>query len=78
MFHRDLLSIVRLNPASNEKLEFLEGIEENGHITSGRTLDPATGRTYPVTNGYLDLLGRHIGANNVVVRNVIRTAAAFD
>lgn len=65
MFHRDLLSIVRPGPASNEGLEFLRGIEENGHISSGHTIDRATGKTYPVTNGYLDLLGQRIGAHNI-------------
>src|SRR4051812_8235680 len=43
----------------------MQGIEENGHISSGDTFDPATGKAYPVTNGYLDLLGRRIGAHNV-------------
>ena len=65
MFNRELLSIVRPNPASSEGLELVEGIEENGHISSGHILDPATGKTYSVTNGYLDLLGRRTGAYNV-------------
>ena len=65
MFRRKLLSIVRPNPARSEGLEFLEGIEERGVITSGRALDPATGRNYPIKNGYLDLLGRRIGADNI-------------
>jgi SAM-dependent methyltransferase len=65
LFRRDLLSIVRPGPASSEGLELLEGIEENCHISSGNTLDPATGKTYPITNGYLDLLGRRTGAHNV-------------
>ncbi|MDP8972988.1 MAG: class I SAM-dependent methyltransferase [Actinomycetota bacterium] len=65
MFRRELLSIVRPNPARSEGLEFLEGIEERGVITSGRALDPVTGRNYPIKNGYLDLLGRRIGADNI-------------
>jgi SAM-dependent methyltransferase len=65
LFNRELLSIVRPNLASSEGLELVEGIEENGHISSGHILDPATGKTYSVTNGYLDLLGRRTGAYNV-------------
>jgi SAM-dependent methyltransferase len=65
LFRRELLSIIRPNPASSEGLELLEGIEENGHVTSGHVLDPATGRTYPIRNGYLDLLGRRAGADNL-------------
>ena len=65
MVRRKLLSIFRPNPAYSEGLELLEGIEESGIITSGRALDPATGETYTIKNGYLNLLGRRIGADNV-------------
>jgi SAM-dependent methyltransferase len=65
LFRRELLSIVRPSPASSEGLELLEGIEENGVITSGRALDPATGKTYLVKNGYLDLLVRRTGADSI-------------
>lgn len=65
MFRRDLLSILRPNPTSTGGLELTEGTEENGHVTSGLTLDPATGKTYPVRNGYLDLLGARTGADNI-------------
>ncbi len=65
MFRRGLLSIVRLSPANSDGLELLEGIEESGVITSGRALDPATGKTYPIKNGYLDLLKRRAGADNI-------------
>lgn len=65
MYARDLLSIVRSTPASNGGLELIQGTEEDGHITSGLTRDPTTGEVYPVTNGYLDLLGRRTGAGNV-------------
>jgi hypothetical protein len=64
LFRRDLLSTIRPNPASSRGLEYLEGVEEDGHITSGLTLDPTTGKTYPIKNGYLDLLGRRSGADN--------------
>ncbi len=65
MFRRELLSIVRPSPASSGGLEFLEGIEEDGLIASGRAVDPATEKTYPVKNGYLDLLGRRAGVDNM-------------
>jgi SAM-dependent methyltransferase len=65
LFRRELLSIVRPSPASSEGLELLEGIEESGVISSGRALDPATGKTYLIKNGYLDLLGRRTGADSI-------------
>ena len=67
MFRRELLAIVRPkgHSAGDGGLEFLEGVEENGLISSGLALEPATGETYPIKNGYLDLLGRKTGADNV-------------
>ena len=65
MFRRELLSIARPSPASSEGLELLEGIEESGVISSGRALDPVTGKTYPIKHGYLDLLGRRTGADSI-------------
>ena len=65
MFRRGLLSILRPSPASTGGLELTEGTEEDGHVTSGLTLDPATGKTYPLRNGYLDLLGVRAGADNI-------------
>jgi len=65
LFRRELLSIVRPSPASSEGLELVEGIEESGIITSGRALDPATGKTYPIKNGHLDLLERRTGADSI-------------
>ena len=65
MFRRNLLSIVRPTPASTKGLKYLEGIEEDGGITSGLALDPTTGETYPIKNGYLDLLGRRSRASNI-------------
>jgi len=65
LYDQDLLRITCPSPASSEGLELLEGIEENGSVTSGLVLDPATSETYPVKDGYLDLLGRRTGAHNV-------------
>jgi len=64
LFRRELLAIVRPDPGSNVVLRLLEGVEENGFISCGLVLDLATGKTYPIKNGYLDLLGRRIGAYN--------------
>jgi len=65
LYDRNLLRIVRPSPAGSEGLELLEGTEENGSVTSGLALNPTTGRTYPVKDGYLDLLGHRTGAHNV-------------
>jgi len=65
LFRRDLLRVIRPNPATSEGLELLEGIEEDGLITSGRALDPATGKIYQIKNGYLDLLGGRSGADSI-------------
>ena len=64
MFRRSLLGLLR--PGSGETgLELSEGVEEDGYVVSGLARDPATGRTYPIKDGYLDLLGRRTGAGNV-------------
>ena len=65
MFRWELLRIVRPNPGSGGGLDYLEGNEKNGYVSSGLALDPASGRTYPIKNGYLDLLGRRTGADSV-------------
>lgn len=65
MYARDLLQITWPSPAGSERLELLEGIEEDGHVTSGVVRDPATGKTYPIKDGYLDLLVRRVGAHNI-------------
>ena len=64
MFRRDLLPIVRPTPGSDSGLELLEGSEERGFVSAGTACDPATGETYRVKNGYLDLLGGRTGADN--------------
>ena len=43
-----------------------EGVEDvGGYLYSGLARDRATGRTYRIKDGYLDLLGRKTGADNV-------------
>lgn len=63
MFRRELLTIFQ--PGVTDILDLLEGTEEDGFILSGTLRSPATGRIYPVKNGYLDLLGRRTGAGNI-------------
>ncbi len=65
MYHRDLLGITRPRPSDTEGLRFEGGDEEDGVILSGKTLSPASGETYEVKNGYLDVLKSRVGADNV-------------
>ena len=65
MFNRTLLSIVRPLPVDTEGLVYVEGSEEDGMIQRGKVRSPATGETYEVKNGYLELLKSRIGADNV-------------
>ena len=63
MIERDLLSIVRLSNGGG--LVYAEGIEEHGMILSGKARSLATGATYEIRNGYLDLLKASTGADNL-------------
>jgi ubiquinone/menaquinone biosynthesis C-methylase UbiE len=65
MFRRSLLTVVRPRPADAPGLVYDEGVEEDGIILSGTTRLPATGETYSVKNGYLDLLKGRLGGDNV-------------
>ncbi|MDP8952768.1 MAG: methyltransferase domain-containing protein [Actinomycetota bacterium] len=65
MFRRSLLGILRPEPEGETGLELSESVEEDGYVVSGLARDPETGRTYPIKDGYLDLLGRKTGAGNV-------------
>ncbi|MBA2693868.1 MAG: methyltransferase domain-containing protein [Rubrobacter sp.] len=65
MFEKKLLQIAHPRPTDYEGLVLLEGMEEDGVILSGRAVSPASGEAYPVKDGYLDLLGRRSGADNV-------------
>jgi SAM-dependent methyltransferase len=64
MFRRSLLPLVRPRPADAPGLLYDEGIEEDGLVLSGTTRLPATGETYPVKGGYLDLLKGRLGGDN--------------
>lgn len=65
MFHRALLPIVRPRPSDTGGLVYEGGTEEDGVILVGSALSPASGETYEVKNGYLDLLKSRVGADNV-------------
>ena len=65
MFSKDLLPIVRPRPSDTEGLAYTEGMEEGGVISAGKVRSPASGETYEIKNGYLDLLKRRVGADNL-------------
>jgi SAM-dependent methyltransferase len=65
LFSRELLSIVRPLPVDTEGLVYVDGGEEDGMIQAGKVRSPATGETYEVKHGYLDLLRSRIGADSV-------------
>ena len=63
MFRKDLLQIVQVDNTGD--LALIDGTEEDGFILSGTLRSPATGKTYNVKNGYLDLLDGRLGAGNI-------------
>ena len=65
MFREDLLGIVRPRPWETEGPFFAGGIEADGAIFSGIIRSPASGEVYRVRDGYLDLLQRRLGGDNV-------------
>jgi SAM-dependent methyltransferase len=65
MFHQDLLPIVRPRPTDTGGLIYAGGIDADGMILGGKVRSAASGETYEVKNGYLDLLKGHLGADNV-------------
>jgi SAM-dependent methyltransferase len=65
MFHRDLLPIVRPRPSDIAGLVYAGGIDAEGMIVGGKARSPASGETYEIRNGYLDLLKGRVGVYNV-------------
>jgi SAM-dependent methyltransferase len=65
VFSKDLLPIVRPHPSDTEGLAYADGMEEGGMILAGKVRSPASGETYEIENGYLDLLKRRVGADNL-------------
>ena len=64
MFGQHLLPHVRPRPSDSAGLVYAGGIDADGAIVSGKVRSPASGETYEVKNGYLDLLGNRVGADN--------------
>jgi SAM-dependent methyltransferase len=62
---KDLLRIVRPRPADTEGLVYTEGLVEDGMILEGQARSPATGGTYEIKDGYLDLLKTRTGADSL-------------
>ena len=62
---KDLLRIVRPRPADTEGLVYTEGLVEDGMILKGQARSPATGGTYEIKDGYLDLLKTRTGADSL-------------
>ena len=65
MFNRELLSIVRPLPVDKAGLVYVEGSEEDVMIQGGTARSQATGETYEVKHGYLDLLKSYVGADSI-------------
>lgn len=65
MFKKELLSILRDDPTDDRGFVYFQGTEENGMIRRGKARSPATGETYTIKNGYLDMMGRRLGADNI-------------
>ena len=65
MFKKELLSILRDEPTDERGFVYFQGTEENGAIRRGKVRSRATKQTYPIKNGYLNMLGRSLGADNI-------------
>ena len=65
MFRQELLAIVRPRPSDTGGLVYAGGIDDDGMILGGNVRSPASGETYEVKNGYLELLKGRVGADNV-------------
>src|SRR5215218_6165667 len=65
MTSKELLSIVRPHPSDTGGLVYAGGIEKDGMILAGEARSPATGETYQIKDGYLDLLKARTGADSL-------------
>src|SRR5215211_1234669 len=65
MISKNLLSVVRPRPSDTEGLVYAGGIERDGMILAGGARSPATGETYQINDGYLDLLKSRTGADSL-------------
>jgi SAM-dependent methyltransferase len=62
---KDLLTTIRPRPADTGGLVFAAGDVEDGMILEGQASSPATGDTYEIKDGYLDLLKTRTGADSL-------------
>jgi SAM-dependent methyltransferase len=62
---KELLRIIRPRPADTEGLVFAAGDVKGGMILEGQARSPATGETYEIKDGYLDLLKDRTGADSL-------------
>src|SRR5918992_224215 len=65
MFDQHLLPLVRPRPSDAAGLVYAGGIDADGVILAGKVRSPASGETYEVKSGYLDLLENRVVADNV-------------
>jgi SAM-dependent methyltransferase len=65
MWSKELLYMVRPRPSDTGGLVYAGGIEKDGMILAGEARSPATGETYQIKDGYLDLLRSRTGADNI-------------
>jgi SAM-dependent methyltransferase len=65
MISKELLSIVRPRPSDTGGLLYAGGTERDGMILAGEARSPATGETYKIQDGYLDLLKSRTGADSL-------------
>ena len=65
MIRKNLLSIVCPRPSDTGGLVYAGGIERDGMILAGEARSPATGETYKIRDGYLDLLKARTGADSL-------------
>src|SRR5215216_6293534 len=65
MIRKNLLSIVCPCPSDTGGLVYAGGIERDGMILAGEARSPATGETYKIRDGFLDLLKARAGADNL-------------
>src|ERR671911_2984930 len=65
MINKGMLSIVSPRPSDTGGLAYSGDMEErDGMILAGEARSPATGETYQIKDGYLDLLKNRVGADN--------------
>jgi len=65
MISEDLLPVIRPRPSDTGGLVYAGGTEEDGMILVGKARSPATGETYEIKDGYLDLLKTRPGADSL-------------